>query len=223
MKLQITLTVLFVTLTMLLSVSAVTLIPNLVSAHDGQDHGLETAMDNAAEIAQMKALIALLQELLVALQAKAEMGSAMSETHSHSHMHDDSESESELAITVELHGGNTHVHVYNTDGTTDTFFVEVAISDEGGVFAAIAAETGLDLSDITAATTFEVEEEHDHDHGSDSEGSHADMDGLDGIHIMADGTVMLGNGDEVDDATIDDEGMIMLGDGTVVEPVMDMR
>ncbi len=91
------------------------------------------------------------------------------------------------------------------------------------MFAAIAAETGLDLSDITAATTFEVEEEHDHDHGSDSEGSHADMDGLDGIHIMADGTVMLGNGDEVDDATIDDEGMIMLGDGTVVEPVMDMR
>lgn len=44
-----------------------------------------------------------------------------------------------------------------------------------------------------------------------------------GIHIMSDGTVMLGNGEVLEDATVTSEGMIELSDGTEIKPVMDLR
>lgn len=53
--------------------------------------------------------------------------------------------------------------------------------------------------------------------------SHAEMEGIEGIHIMADGSVMLGTGETLADATVTTEGMIELGSGELVEPVMDMR
>lgn len=60
------------------------------------------------------------------------------------------------------------------------------------------------------------------EHMEDDSMSSSDMD-LSGIHIMADGSVMLGDGTVLDDASVNDEGMIVLGDGTEVEPVYDMR
>lgn len=53
--------------------------------------------------------------------------------------------------------------------------------------------------------------------------SHADMDGIEGIHIMADGAVMLGTGEVLDDASVNANGDIILGSGETVSPAMDMR
>jgi len=46
---------------------------------------------------------------------------------------------------------------------------------------------------------------------------------MSGIHIMADGSVMLGNGEVVSDAVVTSDGLIEMPDGQVVEPMMDMR
>lgn len=46
---------------------------------------------------------------------------------------------------------------------------------------------------------------------------------LTGIHIMPDGSVMLGNGETLGDASVNDEGMIILNDGRVIKPLMDLR
>jgi hypothetical protein len=46
---------------------------------------------------------------------------------------------------------------------------------------------------------------------------------LDGIHIMENGMVMLGNGEMVEGATLTRNGKIMLANGDIVEPVMDLR
>ena len=70
-----------------------------------------------------------------------------------------------------------------------------------------------------------IEEAHDHsshEHSEAAEASHAGMD-LSGIHIMGDGSVMLGDGTVLSDATVNDEDMIVLADGTVVESTLDMR
>ncbi len=49
------------------------------------------------------------------------------------------------------------------------------------------------------------------------------IDSMDEIHIMANGDVMLGNGEVVTDANITSDGKIVLSNGEVVAPVMDMR
>jgi len=49
------------------------------------------------------------------------------------------------------------------------------------------------------------------------------MESLEGIHIMSDGSVMLGNGDALHDASVTADGKIKLGSGRIVEPMMDMR
>ncbi len=46
---------------------------------------------------------------------------------------------------------------------------------------------------------------------------------LDGIHIMANGDVMNGDGEILEGVAVTEDGMIELTDGTFVEPVMDMR
>lgn len=75
------------------------------------------------------------------------------------------------------------------------------------------------LQQLVALLTQQAEHALDDEHGHESS---TDMD-LSGIHIMADGTVMLGSGEEVHDATVNDEGMIVLSDGRVIEPVSDLR
>jgi len=46
---------------------------------------------------------------------------------------------------------------------------------------------------------------------------------LSGIHIMPDGSVMLGNGETLNDALVTEDNMIELGDGRIVKPAMDLR
>jgi len=46
---------------------------------------------------------------------------------------------------------------------------------------------------------------------------------LEGIHIMANGTVMLPSGVKVEGAEVTEDGMIKLPNGVIVEPVMDLR
>lgn len=244
MKLQLTLTAMSVTAALALAMFGAIFTPAMAAEHEHEheheavnehDHGLEVAVTNASDVATMKVLIQLLTQLLAALEEKAEMQKMdMDHVHDNSHEHSaEHESDSAadgLSITVETHADKTHVHVYHSDGTTGTFFVDASIDDHDAVYEAIAAETGLDHGEVVAATTFESDEDeeesgHEHEHMSSDEvdESYAGMDGLDGIHIMADGTVMLGNGEALSDATINDEGVIVLGDGTEVEPVMDMR
>ena len=68
----------------------------------------------------------------------------------------------------------------------------------------------MENSDMDEMMMFEEEE------------GEAEMD-MSGIHIMADGTVMLGNGTVVTDAVINADGTISMPDGQVVTPLMDMR
>jgi len=50
-----------------------------------------------------------------------------------------------------------------------------------------------------------------------------DIPGIEGIHIMADGSVMLGTGETITTATVNADGMIVWEDGTLIKPLMDMR
>ena len=52
-----------------------------------------------------------------------------------------------------------------------------------------------------------------------------DMQEMDvsGIHIMADGTVMDGNGAPIADAMIQADGTVLLRDGRIVTPLVDFR
>lgn len=180
--------------------------PQFVAAHDGEDHGTdrETAMHELVEV---------LQQLIALLQQQVEMQGGMAHDDEHD-THDEA-----LRISVEEHGGTTHVHVYVDGVETSSFFLEdIVLSDHDAAIAAIAEREGLTEAEVEAAAEFAAHEETEH-HEADS---HGDMD-LSGIHIMGDGTVMLGNGEALDDATVNDEGMIVLGDGTVVEPEHDLR
>jgi hypothetical protein len=47
--------------------------------------------------------------------------------------------------------------------------------------------------------------------------------GLDGLHIMADGSLMLGDGSMVETATVNEDGMVVLENGDLVQPEMDLR
>lgn len=51
----------------------------------------------------------------------------------------------------------------------------------------------------------------------------ADMEGIEGIHIMPDGSVMLGTGETLEDARVTSNGMIRLSNGEILKPVLDMR
>lgn len=172
------------------------------------DHS-DDAMEDHAKVEQMEALIELLQQLVALLsQQIADSG----------HMHMDDKESDELSIRVEEHDGRTHVHVFEPGEDEVAFFLDnLDISEEDEIIEAIADETGLDEDDVSDAVTFKTDE-HDHD-----EHEHEDDDEYEGIHIMGDGSVMLGNGDTLDSATVNDEGMIVLEDGTVLEPEFDLR
>ncbi len=231
--------------TMLFGILAV--IPLSTHAHDGEDHS-EEVMSEDAQIEQMMALIALLQELLEMLieQHGGDMSDMHddhdhADDHDHDEMHDEMEDEdddshdyTELYISVEEHGGVTHIHVYEPGMDEAKFFLEgIALTETDAIITAIAEETGLTEEEVEAAADFhddeedEMDDDHDHDEmedeHEDDHDEHGDDDEYEGIHIMSDGTIMLGNGDVVEGATITDDGMIELEDGTLLEPEFDLR
>ncbi|MFT7644978.1 MAG: hypothetical protein ACI9BF_000647 [Candidatus Paceibacteria bacterium] len=179
--------------------------------HEGDDS------EDSPRITQMKTLVAVLAQLIELLQQQADM--------SDEHVHDDShehESDTEgLTVWVEIHSNKTHAHVQEAGKDLVTFFVDdIPYSDETGIVAAIAEETGISSHEIEEVIVFpsgEVNENGD----STEEGEH--HEDIHGIHIMNDGTIMNGDGEEVHGATITDDGMIMLEDGDIVEPEFDLR
>lgn len=201
--------------------------------HD--DAAMASVATNAtsdARLLQMQQLLALLQQVAALLTARAEMQNVHVHDDSHEHDEDDDgHSYTTLTITAEEHDGRTHIHVYEPDMDVVKFFLEdLDLSQESEIIAAVALETGISEADVTAAITFAHEEdEHEHDTAEEDEMDHEDhMDGdeddqYDGIHIMGDGTVMLGDGTALETATVTDDGMIELEDGTVLEPAFDLR
>ncbi len=217
MQLTQKITTAFIMLALLLS--GLTLSASVASAHNGEDHSDEHAeeMTPQVKIAMMEEMVKLLQEVVELLEEKAALHAGVAHGHDESNTH----TLATLSISVEEHGGRTHIHVNEPGKEEVTFFLDdIAIEDEDEVIAAIAEETGLSEAEVEAAATFP---EHHDEHEDEVHESHAGMEGLDGIHIMADGTIMLGNGAVVTDATINDDDMIVLGDGTLVEPEIDMR
>lgn len=213
MQLTQTLTTAFIMLT--LSLSGLALSTQTASAHNGVDHSKEFTPEE--RIAMMEEMVKLLTEVKGLLEKKVAMHTGELHGHDESNTH----TLATLSISVEEHGGRTHIHVNEPGEEEVTFFLDdIAIEDEDEVIAAIAEETGLSEDEVEAAATFP---EHHDEHEDEVHESHAGMEGLDGIHIMADGSVMLGNGAVVTDATVNDDDMIVLGDGTLVEPEMDMR
>lgn len=192
------------------------------------DHHTEMVSDDADREVAMRALLEVLQQLVALLQQKVEMsddGQQMSintetvtaiheaeEVHDHStHEHDaghDTESD-DLVVWVEIHDGDTHVHLDEPGQEFTTFFLDdIAYTDEAAVIAAIAERAvSATVEEIEAVIVFPTEDAEDYA----------------GIHVMSDGTIMLGDGSELETATITDEGMIMLEDGTLLEPVYDLR
>lgn len=194
-------------------------------SHD--DHEAEHS-DDEARIEQMKQVVALLTQLVALLTQQNEVAMAHNHddgTHEHEDEHEDEHGDEvePLEVRVELHSDRTHVHVVEDGVETHSFFLDdLAVTQEDEIIAAIAEETGLSEHDIEAVVTFpsdkdehEDEDEHEDDHDEDTD--------LDGIHIMGDGTVMLGNGEVVEDATVTEDGMIMLANGEMVEPEFDLR
>jgi hypothetical protein len=146
-------------------------------------------------------------------------------------------SDDTLAVWIEIHSNKTHAHVQEPGKDLVSFFLEdLTYSDEEGIVKAIAEQTGLSVADIEAVITYpsgEVDEHGDsvdsedgdaHMHEEDADDEHSDhADDIDGIHIMADGTVMNGDGTVLAGATVTSDGMIKLADGDIVEPEFDLR
>ena len=188
--------------------------------HPEHDHSADMHMDDEAEkIEMMESIIALLTQLVAILSEQA--GAEVHDHSSHDHdeaEHDHMDDEETLAIWVELHTDETHVHVVE-DGEEESFFVDYDISEEEEIIEEISNQTDLSVEEIEAVIEFNTEEDEHHHDAHD----HDDEIDLDGIHIMPNGDVMLGNGEVLSDATITDDGMIMLENGDLVEPEFDLR
>lgn len=188
---------------------------------DEHEHGDDHEHDEDTErLKKMQELVKILQQLVLLLSERVNHHAVDAITEHH---HQGVPTVTELTISVEVHGDRTHVHVLQPGEEEVKFFLEnLDIEEEDAIIAAIAEETGLDESDVREAATFpeddEMEHEHEHEHADDDSD-----DDYDGIHIMADGTIMLGNGEEAEGATITSDGMIELSDGTIVEPEFDLR
>ena len=216
-----------------------------VSANEDEDHD-EAHEEEAADeevsdrFVQMQQLLALLQQVAALLEERlATTGHVHDDSHEHvsdvhdedEHAHDEGDDNDTLVVTAEVHEDRTHIHVFEPGEDEVTFFLDdLDISEEAAIVTAIAEETDLTEDEINEVITFpsdheESEEHEDDEEDGDAHDEHEDEegDGLDGIHIMADGSVMLGSGETLDTATVTDEGMIMLEDGTLVEPEYDLR
>jgi hypothetical protein len=195
-----------------------------VTSHTTDAHDDESAHEEATpSIVQMKALIALLTQLVALLQEQAGISHADGESHT------DGDGTDGLAVWIEIHSNRTHGHVQETGKEIETFFIdEFDYTEEGEIVDFIAQRTGLSAHEIEEVITFpsgEVDENGDSmDEDGDEKHAHdASDENIEGIHIMANGTVMNGEGEEVHGAVITADGKIMLEDGDIVEPEFDLR
>lgn len=212
-------------LALLLAFGFVALTPAYAnSEHDEEEEHATMTHDSeeAAKIEKMKELIAALTQLIKLLQQQAGVEHD-SEGSDHHDADANAADHDELAVWIELHSNQTHAHVKEPGKDEDSFILEnILYTEKDEVISAIAMKTGLSEHDIEEVIVFPTGEVNEHGDSTHDDEHDADDD-LAGIHIMGDGTVMLGNGDEVHDATVTEDGMIMLSDGTLVEPKFDLR
>jgi predicted DsbA family dithiol-disulfide isomerase len=85
---------------------------------------------------------------------------AVTEEHEEGDEHEEDEHEetstpsAKLVIEIEPHMGKTHAHIRYTDKPEEMFFVDVAITDENGIVAAIASKTGMSADVIRPALKY---------------------------------------------------------------------
>lgn len=196
-----------------------------VQAHGDEVHS--APVTDAQKIEKMEQMVTILTQIVELYKKKAALtGVAVAETDHHaeaaSEDHDENDSE-ELVVWVELHSNKTHAHVQKPGMAEQSWLLEdLAYTEEEEIIKAIAEKSGLSEHEIEEVIVFpsgEVDangdsvEEHDED---------ADKD-VTGIHIMADGKVMWGNGTEVHGAMITADGKVKLSDGTIITPKFDLR
>jgi predicted DsbA family dithiol-disulfide isomerase len=84
--------------------------------------------------------------------------SVVTDEHEDGDEHDEhsesSTSEAKLVIEIEPHMGKTHAHMRYTDKPEEMFFVDVAITDEDGIVAAIVAKTGMSADVVRNALKY---------------------------------------------------------------------
>jgi hypothetical protein len=188
----------------------------LAFAHDGEDHSDNITISADMSEGEMQELLTeALRRLVVLLQKRIE------------EMHEGGHGE-ELKVWVELHSNLTHVHIKEPGKAEDTFMLEdLHYTEEEAIIAEIAERTGLSEHDIELVIAFPSGEvdEHGDSHDSESGEEHAGYtaDEIAGMHIMANGDIMLGSGEEVHGASITSDGKIKLEDGTLVTPAFDLR
>lgn len=192
------------------------------SAHNGVDHSVtpshtKEVLSDAQRVEKMHELLKAMQELVVLLQKKAVL-------HSGDDEHDDEDAHGdELQVWVEIHSNKTHAHVKEVGKEEESFlFEDLSYTDEEEIIAAIAHETGLSEALIEDVIEFPSGEVDEHGDSVEEHGSHEDED-VSGIHIMSDGTIMWGNGEEVVGATLTADNKIELEDGRIITPAFDLR
>lgn len=208
-------------LTLLLALGVVV---SSVSAHDGEDHSVVV---DAHEMEKMEKMVSILTQIVELYKKKAALaGVVIKDDHHHETAATHDDESDELEVWVELHSNKTHAHVKQSGKEEQSWlFEDIAYTEEAALIKAIAEKSGLSEHDIEKVIVFpsgEVDEKGDSvvDHGGHDDDAGHDVAG---IHIMSDGTVMWGNGDEVHGATITADGKIKLSDGTIVEPKFDLR
>jgi hypothetical protein len=194
---------------------------SLAYAHEGEDHSV-TSSD--PKIAQMQKIVSVLTQIVELYKQKAALsGVVVAEADHHDDDAAEDHDEDELKVWVELHSNKTHAHVQKPGMKEQSWlFEDLKYTEEEEIIEAIAEKSGLSEHEIEEVIVFpsgkvdangDSVEEHDED---------ADED-VSGIHIMANGIIMWGNGTEVHGATITADDKVKLSDGRIITPKFDLR
>lgn len=190
-----------------------------VFAHN-DDH--DAPSSETAKLAHLQQIINLLTQVVDLLAQKAALHGIIV---AHEHKDEDADTVAhELAIWVEIHSNNViHAHIQLPQAAQESFVIEgVTYTDEEQIIQAIADKTGLSLHKIEEVIVFPSGEVDAHGDSVDNHDEDTQED-VRGIHIMADGSIMWGNGTAVEGATTTEDGKVKLSDGTIIIPAFDLR
>ncbi len=196
---------------------------SFASAHGDEAHETEIASD--PQLARMQQLITVLTQLIDLLEQKAALsGDAVADMHVHHHDETDHGTAEELKIWVEVHSYKPHAHVQRPGKELEEFFLEgVSYTDKAAVAKAIAEKTEFSEAEVAAILTLPEGELNEKGDSVDEDAATSAAEDVSGIHIMSDGMIMWGDGDEVEGATITADGKVKLSDGRIIEPKFDLR
>lgn len=197
---------------------------NFASAHNGVDHSASASVTASdPELAGLQQLITALSQLVDLLKQKAELSGHAVAVADHHH-HDDTGEQDTLKIWIEVHSYMPHAHVQRPGEDLDEFFLDgVSYTDHEAMIKAIADKTEFTETQIRDIITFPEGDLDAKGDSVDADEDEAESEDVSGIHIMGDGTIMWGDGDEVAGATITADGKVQLSDGRIIEPKFDLR